>query len=106
MFYNGLSVAARRGALILALLAALTYPFVQSAQAGDFVFPDTPAGQIAKAFYTAFNSGDPEQFKAFTLKYRSTESQAKRPLDERVAQAIGMREQIGELKTRAGQRTR
>ena len=83
--------------LIAAIAAVAVLCLVLPASAEDFAFPDTKPGEIAKAFFAAFNANDAEAFKAFTLKYRSTESQAKRPLEERVARTMAMREQVGEL---------
>lgn len=82
-----------------AVAAVVVLCLVSSPAAADeaFVFPDSKAGEIAKAFLQAFNSGDAEAVKAFTLEYRSTASQANRPLDERVARTLAMLEQLGEL---------
>lgn len=89
----GRSIKRRLGASAVAgvLLAAVVY-------AGSaFEYPSTTAGQIAKAYLEAFNSGDREKLRAFEETYRSAGALQKRPVDQRVARLLALREQTGNL---------
>jgi CubicO group peptidase (beta-lactamase class C family) len=64
---------------------------------GTFQFPSTRAGEIARAYFEAFNSGDAEKLRAFEETYRSAAALNKRPVDQRVPRLLALREQTGNL---------
>lgn len=74
------------------LLAALL-----PASAGAFDFPETRAGEVAKAYIESLNSGDLAKLQAFSTKYRSAASLAKRSPEERAKRSMGLHEQMGAL---------
>jgi len=75
-----------------AVLLSTVHAFAESVS-----FPQTRAGEIARAYFEAFNSGDPEKLRAFELTYRSAAALEKRSADERVARLLTLREQAGDL---------
>ena len=66
--------------------------------AGDqFTFPETRTGEVARGYIEAFNSRDVEMLKKFNTDYRSEASLAKRSVDDRATQTLGLYEQLGRL---------
>jgi D-alanyl-D-alanine carboxypeptidase len=64
---------------------------------GAITYPKTRAGEIAEAYFTAFNSADAEKLRAFEEAYRSAGALEKRPIDERVPRLLELRAQVGTL---------
>jgi CubicO group peptidase (beta-lactamase class C family) len=81
-----------------ALLITLVLFHAGIAHADDtFVFPKTRAGELAKTYIEALNSGDVETLQKFYASYYAEESLAKRPPDERATRALGLHDQMGLL---------
>jgi hypothetical protein len=55
--------------------------------------PDTHAGRCAAAFFKAFNSGDDDASRAFEKEFRAESALKKRPIEQRIEQMRGLREQ-------------
>jgi len=81
--------------LLVIVLLAVTSSATAVQSEDVFRLPDTRAGQIARAYFDSFNSGDPETMKAFETEYRSAGALEKRPVDKRVTQRLGLRDQTG-----------
>jgi CubicO group peptidase (beta-lactamase class C family) len=88
-FYRILAVVVLSSALIA---ATGTVP-----AAGTLAFPETRAGEIARAYFEAFNSGDAEKLRVFEQEYRAAGALEKRPIDERIPRLLRLREQTGRL---------
>jgi CubicO group peptidase (beta-lactamase class C family) len=86
----------RIAAAWLLLISALSGS-AASAPAGAFSYPETRAGEIARAYFEAFNSGDAQKLRAFEMKYRSPTALEKRPVEGRVTRLMALREQTGTL---------
>ena len=54
---------------------------IESARDG---LPDTPAGRAAEAYFEAFNSGDPDAYRRFTLEHRTPEAVEAMSMEERL----------------------
>lgn len=52
----------------------------------ESVFPDTTAGQLAKAYIEAFNSGSADKMRDFERKHRSDVALRSRAMDDRIRQ--------------------
>jgi CubicO group peptidase (beta-lactamase class C family) len=78
----------------IVLLSAILFSPVH-VLADSFSYPQTRAGEIARAYFEAFNSGDQEKMRAFEEMYRSAAALEKRPADERVVRKMQLREQTG-----------
>jgi hypothetical protein len=48
------------------------------------IFPETPGGQCASAYFKAFNSGDIDQMQAFIQKYRSESYLKSKPITKQI----------------------
>ncbi len=70
---------------------------VQPAAAG---LPETPAGRRATAYFEAFNSGDPDRFRDFTLEHRTRESVVAIPMKKRLGNYSRRWEEWGRLELR------
>ncbi|HEY4574193.1 MAG TPA: serine hydrolase domain-containing protein [Thermoanaerobaculia bacterium] len=68
----------RRAFLSLCILVLLAAP----ASAGGPEIPQTPAGKVFAAWYTAFNSGDPAQYRAFDAAHPRKDAP---PMEDRLA---------------------
>ena len=55
--------------------------------------PDTHAGRCASAFFKAFSSGDDDVARGFEKKYRAESALQQRPIEQRIEQLRGLREQ-------------
>jgi len=87
-------------AILVAVVVVGIIPYVATAAVAtstSFVFPSTPAGELAKAYIESLNSGDAEHVERFTSENRSASALAKRPLSARVEQTLQMHAQMGEL---------
>lgn len=78
--------------LIVSVAAFCTQPSDDS----DFVFPDTPAGKGARAFFEAHNIGTEEAFEKFDER-RSEASRKQAPFEKLLPQLLAIRGQIGDL---------
>ena len=87
----------RRYAAVSLVLHAAMLLSAAHVIAGTVSYPQTRAGEIARAYFEAFNSGDAEKLRAFELKYRSAAALEKRSADERVERLLALREQAGDL---------
>lgn len=85
----------RRAVVAILLAAVVSAAAVRAVEV--FRLPDTRAGQIARAYFESFNSGDTEKMKAFEAEYRSAGALEKRSVDERVPRKLGLRDQTGIL---------
>jgi CubicO group peptidase (beta-lactamase class C family) len=82
----------------ITLLLAIVPLCVGIAFAGDtFTFPDTRAGEMAKAYIEALNTGDEETLRAFYADHYAEASLAERPPKERATRAVGLHGQMGRL---------
>jgi CubicO group peptidase (beta-lactamase class C family) len=80
------------------LVILLTLLLANLAHAGEaFVFPETRAGEIAKDYFDAFNSGDLDRLRQHYETYRSEASLAERSAEERAQRTLGLYEQLGSL---------
>ena len=70
------------------LLAAALLLFIAPACASQTPFPDTPAGNQARAWLEVFNAGDAEKHKEFLRKNAPTRL-------ERADREMGLRERTG-----------
>ena len=70
------------------LLAAVVLLFIVPACTGQTKLPDTPAGNLAKAWLEVFNAGDAEKHKEFLRKNAPTRL-------ERADREMGLREMTG-----------
>jgi CubicO group peptidase (beta-lactamase class C family) len=68
-------------------------PAQQKVDGGNL--PDTPAGRVARAYFTAFNSGDEKQVEEFFLKHISRAALANRAMSERLGFYRQMRDDMG-----------
>jgi CubicO group peptidase (beta-lactamase class C family) len=62
-----------------------------------FTFPNTRAGEMAKAYIAALNTGDKGTLQAFYTSHYAEASLAKRPPEERATRAVGLHGQMGGL---------
>jgi len=85
------------GRVLAAAVAACTILTAVVCADGAFQYPATRAGEIARAYFEAFNSGDPEKLRTFEEAYRSAGALQKRPADQRVTRLLALREQTGNL---------
>ena len=85
--------------LLLVLVCALVVFATPVAQlfAGPVVYPDTRAGEIARAYFEAFNSGDADRLSEFEQAYRSAGALEKRSVEDRVARLLILIGQVGKL---------
>ncbi len=85
--------------LLLVLVCALVVFATPVAQlfAGPFVYPDTRAGEIARAYFEAFNSGDADRLSEFEQTYRSAGALEKRSVADRVERKLTLIGQVGKL---------
>jgi CubicO group peptidase (beta-lactamase class C family) len=88
-----------RLSILIVLLSAVVMTSMAAAQ--TFTYPQTRAGEIAKAYFEAFNSGEQEKMRAFEEKYRSAGALEKRPIDQRIPRLLALREQVGNLEPAA-----
>jgi CubicO group peptidase (beta-lactamase class C family) len=79
--------------ILLAILVVST-----PVAAPEFVYPDTRAGEIARAYIASFNSADSVSIREFESRYRSAGALEKRSLDERVPRVLGLIAQVGTLR--------
>jgi CubicO group peptidase (beta-lactamase class C family) len=86
---------ANAAAGIVWLAALLIFP--ARVASDSFSFPPTRAGEIARAYFQALNSGDPDKLRAFELTYRSAAALEKKSVEQRVAGKLAMHEQAGAL---------
>jgi CubicO group peptidase (beta-lactamase class C family) len=71
---------------------------VSNAYAGDpdaFTYPDSRAGEIARAWIEQFNSGDDQQTRRFEETYRAESALKKRSVEDRVARYPQLRGMLG-----------
>jgi CubicO group peptidase (beta-lactamase class C family) len=85
------------GRVLAAAFAACTILTSVVCAQGTIQYPATRAGEIARAYFEAFNSGDPEKLSVFEETYRSAGALEKRPVDQRVPRLLALREQTGNL---------
>jgi CubicO group peptidase (beta-lactamase class C family) len=86
------------GSLIMGALIT-TSPAVGASYADEpFTFPATRAGEIARDYFEAYNSGDIERLRQHYADYRSEASLAERSAHERAERTLGMYDQMGALK--------
>jgi CubicO group peptidase (beta-lactamase class C family) len=90
-----------RGRLMIMAVALSAVLITSLAAAETITFPQTRAGEIARAYFDAFNSGDEQKIRAFEEKYRSAGALEKRPIDERIPRLLALREQVGDLEPAA-----
>lgn len=67
-------------------------------QSGDW--PETPAGQLAMAFFSAYAQGTDESMETFERTYRAESALMARPVDDRVKSWHTYRDEWGALTTR------
>ncbi len=63
----------------------------------EFTYPDSRAGEIARAWIDQFNSGDDEQTRRFEETYRAESALKKRSVEDRIARYPQLRGMIGTL---------
>ena len=68
-----------------------------AASTAPAALPDTPGGRCAAAFFEAFNAGDDDRMRDFERRYRAASALAKRPIQDRIEQANGLRADFGSL---------
>lgn len=81
-------------------LAWLFITFIATAQtinAQEVSLPTTPAGKMAKAYFEAFNSEDPEQMRVFTANNRTKNALERVPLETRMGQFSQLKRMFGTL---------
>ena len=71
--------------LIAALLVIACAGHAPAGDTNEFAYPDSRAGEIARAWIDQFNSGDDEQTRRFEETYRAESALKKRSVDERLA---------------------
>ncbi|MDA8017440.1 MAG: beta-lactamase family protein [Thermoanaerobaculia bacterium] len=65
--------------------------------AGELIWPDSRAAEIAREYIDSFNSNDFETLRDFAAKYRSEKALAERSADARAERRLQMFQQIGLL---------
>jgi len=81
-----------------AVLLVFVLLCVSGVAVGDtFIFPDTRAGEMAKAYIEALNTGDETALEEFYTSHYAAASLAKRPPKERATRAVGLHGQMGRL---------
>ncbi|MEE8459701.1 MAG: serine hydrolase domain-containing protein, partial [Phycisphaerales bacterium] len=86
--------------LTMAAFGLLFMACVARTHAGDrdeFAYPDSRAGEVARAWIEQFNSGDDEQTRRFEETYRAESALKKRSVDERLARYPQIRGRFGTL---------
>jgi CubicO group peptidase (beta-lactamase class C family) len=84
----------RMGRMVVAVFVALSF---HAAVAQPLEFPATRPGEIAKAYFEAFNAYDAAIGEQFAATYRAESSLAKRPAAERGTRLLQLHDQIGAL---------
>jgi len=67
------------------------------ASSETFTYPQTRAGEIAKAYFAAFNSADAAKIRTFEQTYRSAGALEKRSVEDRVPRVLQLVDQVGKL---------
>jgi CubicO group peptidase (beta-lactamase class C family) len=75
----------------------MAFLLVTSAAAGDFVWPDTRAAEIARGYIESFNSNDRDILRTFAATHRTDAALAKRPAEARADGRMNLFAQIGAL---------
>ncbi len=88
-----------RKTLVIVLVALFETSLAtgQTANSADVQWPPNVAGQRARAYLDAFNSGDDRAMRRFYEQHRSPENLRKRPLDVRLNEQRQIREKLGKL---------
>ncbi len=81
---------------VLLLLAGLTAHSAPAVAADATAWPDTRAGEVAKAWVTAFNTGE-DAMREFLATRMATKALGERPVPTRVARYRELREEYGRL---------
>ena len=85
------------GILLTVAMAVLALPASGKPMPGRAGLPDTQAGRRAKAFFTAFNSGNDETMRSFESQHRAKSALERRSIDERIEQYHELRADWGDL---------
>ena len=78
--------------VVIAVLCAsvVVVAFADAAASDTIAYPKTRAGEIARAYFEAFNSADAEKLRAFEQTYRSAGALEKRSVDDRIPRSLGL----------------
>jgi CubicO group peptidase (beta-lactamase class C family) len=87
----------KRSIGVVVILCALVAVAAAGGSTDVFKYPESRAGEIARAYFEAFNSGDPEKLSEFESTYRAASALEKRSVEDRVTRLLQLHEQVGPI---------